>query len=228
MIKARVYVAGLALTVASAAHAGLTVTPTVVSDYDFRGISQASEDPALQLGVDYSTDSGLHLGVWGSNIDWGSSYDGDVEVDLIADYTMGSDETVKVNVGVVDYMYPGMTDQNTAEFWVTVMKSYFSGSIRYSDKWFGPKDAFYYELNGTFPVGETGFNVLAHVGYSDGEYFTGSEYTDYSIGVSKGFGNFTGTLKLVSSDALQSSTPLFSTDDRVILSISTTLPWAKE
>jgi len=227
MIKARVYVAGLALTVASAAQAGLSVTPTVVSDYDFRGISQTAEDPALQLGVDYATDGGLHLGAWASNIDWGSSYDGDVEVDLIADYTLGSDETVKVNFGGVDYMYPSMTDQNTAEFWVTLMKSYFSGSIRYSNDWFQLGEAFYYELNGTFPIGETGFSVMGHVGYSDGDAWSGIEYTDYSIGVSKGFGNFTGTLKLVASDAPKSSTSVFSTDDRVILSISTTLPWAK-
>ena len=68
----------------------------------------------------------------------------------------------------------------------------------------------------------------AHYGYSDGTAFDGIEYSDYAVGVSKGFGNFTGSLKFVASDADESSTPVFSTDDRVILSISTTLPWAKE
>jgi uncharacterized protein (TIGR02001 family) len=226
MIKARVYLAGLALTVASAAHAGLTVTPTVTSDYDFRGYSQTEEDPALQLGVDYSTDTGLHVGAWASNVE--GYGDADIELDLLADYSFGSDETIKANVGGVYYTYPSETDFNTSEFWVTLAKSYFSGSIRYSNDWFGLDEAFYYELNGTFPIGETGFSVLGHVGYSDGDAWSGAEYTDYSIGVSKGFGNFTGTLKLVSSDAAESPTPLFSTDDRVILSISTTLPWANE
>ena len=120
-----------------------------------------------------------------------------------------------------------LSTQVLGEFFVTVARSYFSGSVRYSNDWFTFGESFYYELNGTFPIGETGFSVLAHYGYSDGTAWDGIEYTDYAVGVSKGFGNFTGSLKFVASDADESSTPVFSTDDRVILSISTTLPWAK-
>ena len=40
MIKSRIAVAGALLAVAGAANAGFTVTPTIASDYDFRGVSQ--------------------------------------------------------------------------------------------------------------------------------------------------------------------------------------------
>jgi uncharacterized protein (TIGR02001 family) len=236
MTKVRVILVGLAMTAATAAHAGLTVTPTVTSDYDFRGISQTAAQPALQLGVDYTT-GGLHLGTWASNIEWGPSYKGDIELDLIADYTFGSDDTVKFNVGVVDYMYPNMTDQNTPEAWATVSKKWFSGTVHYANDWFNLGHALYVEGNGTFPLGGSGFSLAAHVGHSSDQAWKGIEYTDFSVGVSHALGNFTGALKYVSSDAPELSAAqslsaygkkhVFETQDRVILSISTTLPWAK-
>ena len=59
MIKSRVLLAGALLVAAGAANAGVTVTPAVVSDYDFRGISQSAKDPAFQLSVNYTADSGF-------------------------------------------------------------------------------------------------------------------------------------------------------------------------
>lgn len=238
MSKARVYLAGLTLALAaSAAHAGVTATPAVTSDYDFRGISQSAAGPAGSLGVDFNTGA-LHVGTWLSTIEWGPSYKGTTEWDLLVDYTFGSDETVKLNVGVVDYMYPSMTDQNTIEPWITVSKNWFSGSLRYTNDWFNLGKAWYFEANGTFPIGETGYSVGAHVGRSQGDAWKDIEYTDYSLGLSKTFGNFTSALKYVTSDApeLTSSQSkqvygkarVFETRDRVVLSISTTLPWASK
>ncbi len=64
----------LALSVAPAAHAGLTGHVDVVSKYVLRGITNAPEQdaPAVQGGVDYVTDSGVYLGYWFSTI--GYSY----------------------------------------------------------------------------------------------------------------------------------------------------------
>jgi len=62
MIKSRITLAGALLAVAGAANAGFSVTPTVTSDYDWRGISQTMEDPAFQLGVNWTHDSGFYLG----------------------------------------------------------------------------------------------------------------------------------------------------------------------
>ena len=72
MTQSRLYLATALLAFAGAAQAELTVTPAVVSDYDFRGISQTAKSPALQLGLNYATESGLYVGAWGSNLDFGS------------------------------------------------------------------------------------------------------------------------------------------------------------
>jgi uncharacterized protein (TIGR02001 family) len=236
MLKVRATLAGLTLLAASAAQAGLTVTPTLVSDYDFRGISQTATKPALQLGVDYAGGA-FHAGAWASNIEWGPSYDGSSELDILADYTFGSDETAKVNVGIVDYMYPGMTDQNTIEGWVGVTKNWFSGKLSYSNDWFNLGSAMYLEANGSFPVGESGFSITGHIGRSSGDAWKGIEYTDIALGVTKSIGKFTAGFKYITSDAPEltdaqeraayGKKSVFETEDRVILSLTTTLPWAE-
>ncbi len=236
MFKARVLVAGISLAAASAAYAGVSATPAVTSDYDFRGISQTAVQPAAQLGVDYSGGP-IHVGTWLSTIEWGPSYKGSVEVDVMADYSFGSDDTAKFNVGIIDYMYPDMTDQNTIEPWVTVAKGMFSGSVRYSNDWFGLGHAWYFEGNVAYPIGKSGYTLTGHVGNSSGDAWKHIEYTDYSLALSKGFGNFTGTIKVVSSDADELTSyqsllafgkrDVFKTGTRAIISVSTTLPWAK-
>ncbi len=45
----------------------------VVSNYLWRGVTQADDGPAVQGGVDYAHSSGFYLGTWVSNIDWGTS-----------------------------------------------------------------------------------------------------------------------------------------------------------
>ena len=40
------------------------------SEYEYRGISQTSEKPAVQLNLDYAHKSGLYIGTFLSNIKW--------------------------------------------------------------------------------------------------------------------------------------------------------------
>ena len=40
------------------------------SEYEYRGISQTSEKPALQLNLDYGHASGFYLGTFVTNIKW--------------------------------------------------------------------------------------------------------------------------------------------------------------
>lgn len=49
---------------------GLTVTttPAVVSDYNFRGLSQTRLRPAAQVTVDAENGSGVHVGAFVSNV----------------------------------------------------------------------------------------------------------------------------------------------------------------
>ncbi|HEY0683296.1 MAG TPA: TorF family putative porin [Steroidobacter sp.] len=48
------------LTLSAAANAGVSSTWTLVSDYDFRGITQSAQDPAVQASLDYAYDSGWY------------------------------------------------------------------------------------------------------------------------------------------------------------------------
>ena len=61
------------LATASMAHADLSGTLTAVSDYDFRGVTQTAQDPALQGSIDWAAESGFYVGAWASNIDFGNS-----------------------------------------------------------------------------------------------------------------------------------------------------------
>lgn len=234
-MKSFVLASGLALTmVAVAARAELSVTPAVVSDYDFRGFSQSGKDPALQVGVDYTTGP-FHIGAWGSNVDFGPG-DAKGELDLLADYSFGSDETLNLNTGIVYYVYPGHDEWNYPEVWINASRGWFSASYYYGWAWpivsdgdrVDTQSGHYLSGEMTVPIGESGFDVTAHVGYSFGSYWTDYEYTDYSVGVAKSFGHFDAELKYVGSDQVENEDDIFNNEDRLILSVSTTLPWAKE
>jgi len=85
------------------------------TDYMFRGYTQTNQHPAIQGGIDWAHDSGLYLGVWGSNLDWA----GGVEVDLYGGYAweMGG---FSYDVGAVYFVYPDEDDcmlNNTACEW---------------------------------------------------------------------------------------------------------------
>ena len=58
---------------AATANAEVSSTITVASDYDFRGITQTARDPALQASLDWAAESGLYVGAWASNVDFGDS-----------------------------------------------------------------------------------------------------------------------------------------------------------
>jgi uncharacterized protein (TIGR02001 family) len=215
MIKSRIAVAGALLAVAAAANAGtFTVTPTIATDYDFRGISQTNPDqdgmdPAFQLGGTYAFDNGFYAGIWGSNVDFGPG-DPSMEIDYFAGYAGGdAAETFGYDVGVTYYTYPSFGTGNTWEAYAGISKGYFSGKL-----WYSPD---YFEGNAAIPL-PMDFTLLAHAGISDGDFYSDS-ITDVSIGVGKNFGNFATNLKYVDgSDGL---------DNRFVFSVSTTLPWAE-
>src|SRR3954468_2703522 len=105
-IKTLALVTGL-LAISGVSQAQFSSTWTVVSDYDFRGVSQSGKDPALQGSADYAFgDSGLSVGAWASNVDF-SPFDGDIELDLYANYVGKINDTFSWTAGVTRYMYPG-------------------------------------------------------------------------------------------------------------------------
>ena len=82
-----------------------------VSDYRYRGISQTSFKPAIQLGVDFVHKNGFYLGAFGSNVDWVKEFNGatkgSYEIDLYGGYKGSITKDVGYDVGLVTYQYPG-------------------------------------------------------------------------------------------------------------------------
>src|SRR5688572_17558531 len=81
--------------------------------YDFRGVSQSAKDPALQGSADYAFgESGFSIGAWASNVEF-DGYDGDIELDLYANYVGEINDTFSWTAGIVRYMYPGSGETET-------------------------------------------------------------------------------------------------------------------
>ena len=225
------------VTAAGAANAGVTSTWTLASDYDFRGITQTAQDPAIQTSVDYVHDSGWYVGAWASNVDFGTDSDIDYEVDLYTGFSGTSESGLGWDAGLVYYTYPQDSDANYFEIYGGLSKSWFKGKLWYSndfggDSTSGVTPAWYAEANGTFPL-PADFELLAHVGYSFGDYWSDadSEYFDYSVGVGHKAGNFNLALKYIDGSDLEAANnvpkDVFSSDARVVFTISTTFPWGE-
>ena len=222
---------------AATAQAEVSSTWTLTNDYDFRGASQSAKDPAVQASIDWASESGWYVGAWASNVDFGDEVDIDYEVDLYTGFSGGEEEGLGWDVGFVYYAYPDDSDANYPEIYGKISHGMFSGALFYSNDYVGSSEnAIYVSGDVGVPIGETGFSVTAHAGYSFGDFWDqgdGSEYIDWSIGGSYTVGNFDLALKWVDttlddSDFWFSSDDVNNTEGRVIFTISTTFPWGDE
>lgn len=222
------------LSAAGVANAGVSSTWTLTNDYDFRGNSQSAKDPAIQGSIDYAADSGFYVGAWASNVDFGLD-EPDYEVDAYAGYTFGAEDGPTYDVGAVYYAYPQESDFDYLEAYGSVAISYFKAKLWYSpdfggDSTDGDTAAWYGEVNGTFPL-PADFSILAHVGYSTGDYWDdiyGDDLIDYSIGVGYTVGNFSLALKYVDTDSdVEVTSDAFNNEGRVVFTVATTFPWGE-
>jgi uncharacterized protein (TIGR02001 family) len=225
--------AAVLLLATGAAQAQVSGTVTATSDYDFRGITQTALDPALQGSIDYAHSSGFYIGAWASNVDFGNCCGEDIEVDYYLGFAGGAEDGIGWDVGLIDYTYPG-TDFNIDFMEVYASMSYkmFKGKFWYADDFANSNESAYYiEGNITAPLPKD-FNLLVHAGFSDGDFWSSDSYFDYSIGVSRSFGNFNMALKFIDGSDLKiaDGTPndVATSESKVVLSVATTFPWSKE
>jgi len=224
--------AAVALSLAAlTAQAEVTGTAGVYSDYNWRGITQTAQDPALQGSIDYAHDSGFYIGAWGSNVDFGDCCDENVEVDIYTGFRFG--ETLTWDFGLVYYTYPSADDLDYPEIYVGLGWEWLSGKISYSDD-FGNVDesAFYYEANAAYDL-PANFGINAHLGYSDGDAIDllyDDSYMDWAVGVTYDWSNFTFGLKYADGSDLEkldgTEDDVNSSEGQVIFSITTAFPWS--
>jgi uncharacterized protein (TIGR02001 family) len=90
----------------------------LTTDYIFRGFSQTSDGPALQGGYDLTCGI-FYTGVWASNLDWGSGFNGATFVtnaNIEMDWYMGIKPVtgrITWDFGVIYYSYPHASDIGT-------------------------------------------------------------------------------------------------------------------
>jgi uncharacterized protein (TIGR02001 family) len=226
------------LATASAAHAQVpgtfTGTVTAVSDYNWRGITQTGQDPALQGSIDYSMESGFYVGFWASNVDFGDCCDEEAETNIYAGFSGG--DAVTWDVGFQYYWYPGAEDLDFPEVYAGLGYKWFEGKIWYSSDFANySEQAWYLEGNAAYEL-PANFGLQAHIGYSTGdgieEAYGQDDYFDWSVGVTYALGNFGLGLKYADGSDLETldGTPddISSSEGVVIFSVSTTFPWSKE
>lgn len=239
MIKSRIAAAAALLAVTGAAVGGnVSATVGLVSDYDFRGITQTLNDPAFQLGLTYTSDTGLYYGLWGSNVDFqgGDATYKDSDLDRPSTETdvflgFSGEKVVGYDVGVIYYTYPNAGDLNYAEAYGSISKGPLNLKVWWAWNNFGgkgKKGEVYTEANLNVPMTE-GFNFLAHVGYTDSSATLAiGNYLDWATGVGYEASNFTLTLKYIDGSDLHTPAGAPKNLGRFVFGVSTNLPWGKE
>jgi len=170
-----------------------------VSEYRYRGIAQTEKKPALQGGLDYSHESGLYIGTWGSNVSWIENLsDGKSQNSLEWDFYGGYKGTagpIGFDVGLLQYYYPGsnvnvegVPSPNTLEAYLGLSWEFLTFKYSYSfTNLFGTVDSKgsqYYDLAASYDVWE-GFIVGAHIGRQSVANNSKLSYNDWKIGVTK-------------------------------------------
>jgi uncharacterized protein (TIGR02001 family) len=194
----------------SAAHAQQASAPSphtfatkvsLFSEYEYRGISQTSEKPALQLNLDYSHSSGFYAGAFVSNIKWikdstNDRVNGNVEIDLFGGYKWEINKELTFDFGYLRYEYPntgGLNPKpNTDELYIGAISGPFSAkySRTVSDA-FGftdSKGSTFTELNWAQEIVPK-FTMNAQIARASFKNNNDATYTVYKVGGTYDLGN---------------------------------------
>lgn len=196
----------LALTPA-AAFAGTSGSVALTSDYLFRGVSQTNQEPALQAGLEFATDSGFYVGTWGSNVSWLSDVStpdapisSSLELDVYGGYRGKLSDKVGFDVGALYYWYPGdfpsgFNSADTGEIYFGITAGPFASTTLTAKYSYAVTDLFgyadsdgsgYLDLGASWEFAPT-WTLSAHAGKQWVENNDIAEYADWKLGVSKAF-----------------------------------------
>jgi len=162
---------------------------SAVSDYLFRGASQTSEKAAVQGSLTWTSASGLYVGSFASNVDFGE--DGpDVEVDYFVGYGFDASESVNIDVVLNRYTYPGASEMAYNELLTTAtIAENWALSIGYTnDVWGSDTTGWYYGLSHDVALPNE-FTLSANVGrsvFADSD--VAKDCTDWGLAISRSFG----------------------------------------
>lgn len=172
----------------------LYLTASALSDYRLFGVSQTKENAALQGQATLFHSSGLYAGGWASNVDF---EDGDLvpgneansEQRAYVGYLHSFNEDLKLNVGYIQYMYPGQSSANYSERYAVLDAYGAKWQSYYSTNVFEEEVFWYNSLGYTFKLPQ---EVSLFVNYGLADYkdplfddFTDNSYNDWEVKLSK-------------------------------------------
>ncbi len=214
MLAALMALSGAALAQAPAAapaapppdwtHSG---NVSLVSDYNFRGVSQTQGKPTGQATLDFAHASGVYVGLFSSGVSHAAYNNGSgSEVDVYGGYRMALDADSNIDVGLVTYWFPGAhyvagtrdikyhtqdlkigynRGAVNAYAWLTVSKNWFGFAIDpVSGKYADTKGTNYFEVNWN-PEIAPGMTVNLHAGRQTVHNMEDFNFVDMKVGVSK-------------------------------------------
>lgn len=208
---------------------GLSWNAAVTSDYLFRGVSQNSEEIALQGGIDYAWSNGFYVGAWGSQVNFDAPGTPDTEIDLYAGYSWDVSDSVNLDFQLVRYEYLNEDESTygdpaynefitTATFIEDVsLKVGYTNDVYASDS-----DSFYYAAGYSHTFESTGLGFALNAGRTtfEEDEIGLEDYTDWGAAVTFPLGVFSGSLGYYGNDGAGRDNFGSIADDRFVFTIS--------
>ncbi|WP_137168304.1 TorF family putative porin [Salinimonas lutimaris] len=175
----------------------LSANVSVTNNYIWRGLTQTTNEPAVQGGIDYSHDSGFYAGTWASNVQYGADDVYSYEHDLYFGFA-GESGDISYDVGYLYYNYDAEAEFDFAEIYGTVGYGAFSATLyllahteadEAEGQDFGFGKASYISLDYATEI-MSGTELGLHVGHHQGDFaeaFNGltESYNDWAVSLSK-------------------------------------------
>lgn len=210
-MKTRIQKTLLAVAVSSAtlfasapSFAELSANVSVTNNYIWRGLTQTTNDAAVQGGIDYAHESGFYAGTWASNVNYGADDVYSYEHDLYFGFS-GEAGDFTYDVGYLYYNYDDEADFDFGEVYGSIGYGGFSATLSLLantehdetmavddgtiERDYGFGSASYISLDYAMPVA-SGAELGLHVGYHQGDFaedFNGvpDGYADWAISIAK-------------------------------------------
>jgi uncharacterized protein (TIGR02001 family) len=112
------------------AAAEVTANAAVTNNYIWRGITQTTDQAAVQGGIDWSGGPGFYAGTWLSNVDFSGLGDG-YEMDVYAGWG-GEAGGFGYDLGILSYQYPVTPQFNFTEVYASGTFSVLTLSLNYT------------------------------------------------------------------------------------------------
>ena len=185
-------VVGILAAAGNSAVAEVTANASVTNNYLWRGLTQTTNQAAVQGGLDYTHESGFYAGTWISNVQYAPGDVYSYENDIYAGFSGGDEFTW--DVGLLYYNYDNAAKFDFLEVYGTVGWQDLSLSAwiladseadAAPGQDFGFGSTYYLSLNYGYEF-QNGLGLGLHVGRHSGDFseaFNGvpGDYTDYNV-----------------------------------------------